>query len=139
MCNSRKGYLGIRQCSFSLVKVVVIAAASKTSGGIDQCSKILKHRFCKTACCTLSISSGVTRNGQPLWSLFCILDWPSLNCPRHHMTLLLLIMLGPHTWHDWQRISPGNCFQECCAITTRPTVHKTEPALHYSHILPLYC
>ena len=35
--------------------------------------------------------------------------WASVNCPHHHLTILL----GPYTWHNWQWISAVNCFWVC--------------------------
>ena len=50
--------------------------------------EIVKSRLCKTACHTLSISSGIIRDGQPSQSSLCLLVWPSVNCPHHHLTIL---------------------------------------------------
>ena len=44
-------------------------------------SEIVKRRFCKTVCHTLSLGSGVVRNGRQLRSSSCALVQPSMNCP----------------------------------------------------------
>lgn len=79
-------------------------------GNWPESSEIVKCRFCKIACRTLSISFGVTRDGRPLRSSSCTLVQPSVNCLHHRLTILSLIMSGPYTLHNWRWISAGDCF-----------------------------
>ena len=57
-------------------------------GNWPKSSEIVECQFCKTAYCTLPISSGVIRDGWILWSLSGLLVRPSINCPHHHLTIL---------------------------------------------------
>ena len=70
------------------------------------------------ACRKFSISSGVTRDGRPLRSSSCTLVRSWVNCPHHCLTMLLLIMSGPYTWHNWRWISVVDCFWACRNLIT---------------------
>ena len=114
----------------------------------------------KTACSTLSMSSGVTWNGKPLQSSSCTLVRPSLKYPHHHLIKLSLKMSGPYTWHNWRCTSAGDCFWACRNLITAKYLavggrqyqynhshlmlcnnycrHNTKTALYFSHVLPIY-
>ena len=166
-------YVGIMQCSFSLVMVVVIAQHEDKMTAL-----ILSPTNCKIRV-VISFLGELTREFRncevPVlqncllhtfqyhqgWSatMVFMLVRPSVNFPHDR----LIILLGPYTWHNWQWISAEDCFWACRNLTSDNQInltvggrqyqcshfllvlcnnyycHKTETALNYSHILPLYC
>ena len=73
--------------SLSCYRETILCSEWNIWGKWPQHSEIVKLRFCKTACRTLSISSDITRNGSPLWFLSCTLIRPSVNCLHHRLTI----------------------------------------------------
>ena len=83
-------------------------------GNWQERSEIVKRRFYKNACRTLSNRSGVTRDTRPLRSSSCTLTHPSVNCPHHRLTTLSV----QYTSHNWRWIFAGHCFWACRNLIT---------------------
>ena len=114
-----------------------VATLELSPANCENCvdSRIVKHRFCKTTCHTLSISSDITRDS------LCRAHWFGL-------TILLLIMSGPCGTIGWRLFlsvqKSDNCtnltagrrqyqlIQFLLVVCNNYCHHKTETALHYS-------
>ena len=88
---------------------------------VSESSEIVKSQFCKTVCRTLSIGSGITREGLRRAQWFSLQQIPSTS-----------------VWPYWN-LAVGRRQYQCShfllALCNNYCHHKTETALHYSQIL----
>ena len=81
-CSSYCTALGENGCTDMVSCQLQYLCSYQILGNWPESFEITKQWLCKTACCTIFISSGITRDGRPLQSSLCTLVQPAPSSGR---------------------------------------------------------